>query len=338
MRHVYRAVARHPRDDHFHFEVGRALAARLGYPAEDLDLLPEAALESFAGVGYYFDLAEFQPGETVIDLGSGSGTDAFVAALHVGHTGRVVGIDMTDGQLEKARRLARTGGYVQVEFRESVIEAVPVDDGVADCVISNGVINLCPDKQKVFAEAARVLRPGGRLVLADIVTDLQFPSDITCNATLWAACIGGAAQRDEYRAAIEAAGFRVITVRENPAYSFLSTSAQNAGRDYGVRSISLLAVKEAVPADTLDAYGLSCGRLEPLIAQRLRALAPGQVLEIRSDRPEARDGIWSWVWLTGHALIAVEDDGPSRARYYVKKKRHLPSDVSAHTFDDRQKE
>jgi arsenite methyltransferase len=246
VRQVYRAVAGQPQDEHFHFEVGRPLAARLGYAAADLDYLPAAALESFAGVGYYFDLAALQPGEHVIDLGSGSGTDAFVAALHVGHAGRVVGIDMTDGQLEKARHLARAGRFHRVEFREGLIEAIPVADGVADCVISNGAINLCPDKRKVFAEAARVLRPGGRLALADIVTDLQFPSEISGNATLWAACIGGAAQRDDYRAAIEAAGFCVMTVRENTAYSFRSKSAQNAGRDYGVRSISLLAVKEVV--------------------------------------------------------------------------------------------
>jgi arsenite methyltransferase len=106
------------------------------------------------------------------------------------------------------------------------------------------VINLCPDKQAVFAEAARVLRPGGRLAVADIVTDAQLPSDVVCNATLWAACIGGAAQRDDYRAAIEGAGLRVAAVRENRQYCFLSRSAQNASRQYGVRSISLLAVKE----------------------------------------------------------------------------------------------
>src|SRR5258706_12826594 len=186
VRRMYSAVARRPQDQHFHFETGRALAARLGYAAADLARLSECALESFAGVGYYFDLAAFQPGETVIDLGSGSGTDAFVAALHVGHTGRVVGIDMTDDQLEKARRLARAAGFVQVEFREGLIEALALQDGVADGVISNGVINLCPDKRQVFAQAARVLRPGGRLALADIVTDRQFPSDISGNATLWA--------------------------------------------------------------------------------------------------------------------------------------------------------
>jgi ubiquinone/menaquinone biosynthesis C-methylase UbiE len=131
-----------------------------------------------------------------------------------------------------------------VEFREGLVEQIPLGQSEADCVISNGVINLCPDKGRVFAEVARVLRPGGRMAIADIVTDLPLPADVTCNATLWAACIGGAAQQDSYRTAIEGAGLRVITVRENPAYAFLSRSAQNASRDYGVKSISLLAVKE----------------------------------------------------------------------------------------------
>ncbi len=247
VQHMYRAVAREPHDGHFHFEMGRALAERLGYPAADLDRVPAAALESFAGVGHYFDLAALRSGETVVDLGSGSGTDAFVAALHVGSSGHVVGIDMTDAQLEKSTRLAAAARLTQVEFREGLIEQIPLENGTADCVISNGVINLCPDKKMVFAEATRVLRAGGRLALADIVTDVQLPSDVTCNATLWAACIGGAAQHEDYRAAIEAAGLRVTAVRENPEYSFLSRSAQNASRQYGVRSISLLAVKEDQP-------------------------------------------------------------------------------------------
>ena len=110
--------------------------------------------------------------------------------------------------------------------------------------MSNGVINLCPDKTRAFAEAARVLRRGGRLALADIVTERALPANVTCNSTLWAACIGGAAQQDAYRAAIESAGLRVVTVRENGAYAFLSKSAQNASREFGVKSVSLLAVKE----------------------------------------------------------------------------------------------
>jgi ubiquinone/menaquinone biosynthesis C-methylase UbiE len=246
VQHMYEAVARHPLDGHFHFEMGRALAERLGYPAADLDRVPAPAIESFAGVGYYFDLAALAAGERVIDLGSGSGMDALIAALHVGQTGRVVGIDMTDAQREKAGALARAAGFAQVEFRPGFIEQIPLGPGEADCVISNGVINLCPDKGRVFAEAARVLRPGGRLAIADIVTDRPLPANVTCNATLWAACIGGAAQQDDYCAAIEAAGLRVMHVRPNSAYAFLSKSAKNASREYGVKSISVVAVKETV--------------------------------------------------------------------------------------------
>jgi ubiquinone/menaquinone biosynthesis C-methylase UbiE len=245
VQHMYEAVARHPQDGQFHFEMGRALAERLGYPAGDLDRVPTPAIESFAGVGFYFDLAALQPGERVVDLGSGSGMDAFIAALHVGETGRVIGIDMTEAQRDKAGELARQAGFAHAEFRPGLIEEIPLTAGDADCVISNGVINLCPDKARVFAEAARVLRPGGRLAIADIVTDRPLPANVTCNATLWAACIGGAAQQDAYRAAIETAGLRVVSIRENSAYAFLSKSAQNASRDYGVKSISLLAVKGA---------------------------------------------------------------------------------------------
>jgi ubiquinone/menaquinone biosynthesis C-methylase UbiE len=150
---------------------------------------------------------------------------------------------MTDAQREKARSLAAAAGFAQAEFRPGLIEEIPLATGEADCVISNGVINLCPDKTRVFSEAARVLRPGGRLALADIVTERPLPANVTCNATLWAACIGGAAQQDTYRAAIEAAGFRIETMRENPAYAFLSKSAQNASREFGVKSVSVLAVK-----------------------------------------------------------------------------------------------
>ena len=242
---MYDAVARHPHDGHFHFEMGRPLAERLGYSGKALDSIPAPAIESFAGVGYYFDLAALQPGEHVVDLGSGSGMDTFIAALKVGTTGRIIGIDMTEAQREKAIGLAQAGGFSQVEFRPGFLEELPVGPGEADCVISNGVINLCPDKVRVFAEAARVLRPGGRLAVADIVTELTLPATVTCNATLWAACIGGAAQQDDYRHAVEGAGLRVLSIRENPAYAFLSKSAQNASREYGVKSISLVAVKEA---------------------------------------------------------------------------------------------
>jgi arsenite methyltransferase len=240
VKRMYEEVALEPERE-FHFETGRALAERLGYPAAELDRIPAAAIDSFAGVGYFLDLAAIEAGETVLDLGSGSGMDSFLAALACGSDGKVIGVDMTAAQLEKARRLADEGGFTQVEFRDGYIETPPVDDAGVDCVISNGVINLSPDKAAVFAAAARALRPGGRLALADIVSEHQLPEGVTCDAALWAACIGGAMQRDAYRRAIEAAGLEIQEWRTNTEYRFVSDRAENATRKYGVTSISLLA-------------------------------------------------------------------------------------------------
>jgi ubiquinone/menaquinone biosynthesis C-methylase UbiE len=239
---TYRHVAEQPHGD-YHFEMGRSLAERLGYPTEILDRIPAEAIESFAGVGYFFDLAGLRDGEEVIDLGSGSGMDAFVAADMVGRSGRVVGVDFTAEQLAKARRLA--AGLEHVQFHEGRIEKLPFADASFDCVISNGVINLSADKPRVFAEAARVLRPGGRLAIADIVTEQPLTEAIVCNVDLWASCIGGATQEDTYRQAIEAAGMRIDEIRAND-YQFLSPSARNASVTYGVTSTSVLAVKPSL--------------------------------------------------------------------------------------------
>jgi arsenite methyltransferase len=237
---MYQEVALHP-DHEFHFETGRPLAERLGYPVADLDCIPAAAIDSFAGVGYFLDFAAIAPGEVVLDLGSGSGTDAFLAALAAGEAGGVIGIDMTTEQLTKASDLAAGAGIANAEFRKGQIEDPPVDPASIDCVISNGVINLSPDKPAVFAAAAATLRPGGRLAIADIVTARQLPEGVTCDASLWAACIGGAMQRDLYLETIEAAGFEIAEVRENDQYRFISDRADDATRKYGVTSISLFA-------------------------------------------------------------------------------------------------
>ena len=241
VKDMYRNVAEQP-DADYHFEMGRPLAERLGYPVEVLDRIPDGAIESFAGVGYFFDLAELRPGESVVDLGSGSGMDVFFAALQVGDGGNVVGIDFTIEQLEKARHLAERAGFTQVDLREGRIERLPLDDESCDCVISNGVINLAPEKELVFAEAARVLRPGGRLAIADIVTEQQLKESIVCDADLWASCIGGASQEDAYRAAIESAGLTIGIVHDNP-YEFITDQARNASAKYGVKSASLLVIK-----------------------------------------------------------------------------------------------
>ena len=242
---VYRQVAEDPTGE-FHFERGRALAERLGYPVALLDRLPPDAIESFAGVGHPFELAGLQEGERVLDLGSGSGMDAFVAAHEVGPRGYVIGVDMTEQQLKKAEALRARQGLDHVEFRRGYIEEIPLEDAEVDVVISNGVINLSAEKERVFAEIARVLRPGGRMAISDIVTETQLSDNIVCDASLWAACIGGAAQQDRYRAMIERAGLSVGEVREHPEYGFLSKSATNASKDYGVKSVTLEAVKEAM--------------------------------------------------------------------------------------------
>jgi arsenite methyltransferase len=241
VREMYGQVAREEERE-LHFKVGRPVAERVGYPAQLLDAIPPEALASFAGVGYHFDLARTAPGAAVLDLGSGSGTDVFCAALQVGPDGRVVGVDFTRDQLAKAERLRARDGFGQVEFVEARIDALPFDDASFDVVISNGVINLSVVKAQVFAEAARVLRPGGRLALADIVSGRPLKERTRRNVDLWAACIAGAIPRDSYVDAIAAAGLEVTAVRRND-YEFISERALEACSTYGVESITLAAVK-----------------------------------------------------------------------------------------------
>lgn len=239
---MYRDVAEKPQGE-FHFEMGRALAERLGYDPSELDRIPAESIESFAGVGHFFHLADTKSGETVVDLGSGSGMDAFIASLKVGDTGRVIGVDMTDEQLAKSQALRERDGFGNVTFLKGYIEETGLPDGTADLVISNGVINLAPDKSKVFREVARILKRGGRFAISDIVSEAQLPEGIKCNADLWAACIGGAARQDDYGTMIRNAGMRLETVEDNTAYQFISENARGACEKFGVKSVSLLAVK-----------------------------------------------------------------------------------------------
>jgi SAM-dependent methyltransferase len=184
VRDKYREVAVDPHRT-FHFHVGRANAVRLGYEPDVVDALSWRAVESFAGVGNPFSLRRLQPGEHVVDVGSGAGFDSFVAAVQVGDTGFVVGVDMTPEMLKKSRATAEALGFAHVEFCEGLAEDLPVEDGWADAVISNGVINLCADKKAVFDEIHRVLKPGGWLQFADIANGRPVPPEALRDIDLW---------------------------------------------------------------------------------------------------------------------------------------------------------
>ena len=184
VRGKYREVALAPDAEH-HFHTGRRLAALLGYDPTIVDALPDRAVESFAGVANPFSLRVIQPGEHVVDVGSGAGFDSFVAAHHVGPDGRVFGVDMTPEMLAKSRATASILGLRNVEFREGFAEALPVDDESTDVVISNGVFNLCADKRAAFTEVLRVLRPGGTVQFADIANGRPVPPDALRQIDLW---------------------------------------------------------------------------------------------------------------------------------------------------------
>jgi SAM-dependent methyltransferase len=184
IRKEYAEVATHPTKG-FHFHTGRPLAARLGYQEAWLAQVPEPSIESFAGTGNPFALGPLQAGERVVDVGSGGGIDSLIAGWMVGASGSVIGVDMTPEMLAKAHASATARGLRHVEFREGHAEALPVEDGWADVVISNGVVNLCPDKVHVFREMHRVLRPGGRLQIGDIIVQKPVPESAKRDIDLW---------------------------------------------------------------------------------------------------------------------------------------------------------
>lgn len=171
----------------FHFHHGRPLAEILGYSMDQVDALPPEAVESFSGMGNPLGLGPIQPGETLLDLGSGGGFDCFIAAQAVGPTGQVIGVDMTEAMLEKSRATAREMRVNQVEFRQGLLEELPVSDGSVDVAISNGVINLCTNKNRIFQEIYRILKPGGRLLLGDMVVHRPVPDAAKANVDLWTA-------------------------------------------------------------------------------------------------------------------------------------------------------
>lgn len=191
-----------------------AQAEAVGYLKEDLENVPEGAAMGL-GCGNPIAIAELREGETVLDLGAGAGMDVFLAANKVGAKGRVIGVDMTREMIDRASAIAKSNGYENVEFRLGEIEKLPVDDGSMDTVISNCVINLSPDKSRVFSEAYRVLKPRGKLIVSDIVSEHQLPDGIREDPNAWAGCIAGALEQQEYLAKIREAGFRDLQLVPN---------------------------------------------------------------------------------------------------------------------------
>jgi len=193
------------------------ISKKIGYTEEELEVVPEGANLGL-GCGNPVALASLKEGETVLDLGSGAGFDCFLAASRVGNRGRVIGVDMTPEMLEKARENARKGNYTNVEFRLGEIESLPVADNSVDIVISNCVVNLSPDKKRVFAEAFRALKPGGRLMISDIVLLKELPDFVKNSIEAYIGCVSGAILKDEYLMVIKAAGFQDVKIVDEASF------------------------------------------------------------------------------------------------------------------------
>jgi arsenite methyltransferase len=241
IRVEYEAVAIDPSRG-FHFHTGRPLARLLGYPDAVLEGIPEDALASMAGTGNPFALGPVGIGDRIVDCGSGAGVDAIVAARLTGPTGAVIGVDMTVPMLLKARAAATASGVPNVEFREGYLEALPVVDGWADRVISNGVLNLVPDKATALAEMHRVLRPGGCLQLADIVLGRPVSNGAKQDVSLWTGCIAGGLPRAELAALVAEAGFSDVHILDGIDV-FAGAPQQSSAAAYGTIGAGIRARK-----------------------------------------------------------------------------------------------
>ncbi len=225
VQRMYEAVATEP-ERGFHFPTGRAACRLVGYPEDVLAAVPESVAESFAGVGYPFRAGVIRSGDVVLDIGSGSGTDVFIASRLVGRTGRVIGLDITDAMRAKLEANLRSAGIANVTVLEGNAEAIPLPDAAVDVVTSNGVLNLVPDKHRAAAEIARVLRPGGRIQIADIVVGTPASEACRTNAALWAECVVGATTEADYLAAFRAVELTDIEVLDRHDYFAGSSSEE----------------------------------------------------------------------------------------------------------------
>jgi arsenite methyltransferase len=351
VRAMYTDIARDPVRG-YHVPTGRAACAFVGYPSELLAGLPTSSVESFAGVGFPFAGNVLRAGDVVLDVGSGSGTDALLAARAVGPSGRVIALDLTAAMLAKLERSLAVAGVENVRWLEGNAERLPLGDASVDAVTSNGVFNLVPDKRAAFAELHRVLKPGGRLQVADIALGRPLTGDCLSDPRVWAECIVGATREDEYIALLAHAGFDRAEALGRLDYFSASSSPETRAiaRSFGACSIVVRAVKPpasslprplawppasstiapsapppvpatAPPPDAVvDGYGIPCGKLEPMIKGGMRALESGQVLEVRADDPLARAGVPAWCRLAGHTLLETIEEDSLRTRFLLQKR------------------
>ncbi len=226
----------------FHFHTGRKLATLLNYDQSWLKNVPEASIESFAGTGNPFSLGAIKEGYNVLDIGSGAGIDSLIAASKVGPSGSVIGIDMTDSMLNKARASARAAGATNIEFVKSQAESLPLPDNYIDVVISNGVLNLIPDKFGVLSEMFRVLKPGGRLQIADIILEKAVSNSAKSIVSLWSGCIAGGLLEEELEEFVTRAGFVDFEITWSAEVFDGAPQASNAAA-YGTKGITFRAIK-----------------------------------------------------------------------------------------------
>jgi arsenite methyltransferase len=350
VRAMYTDVARDPARG-YHVPIGRTACAFVGYGDHELAGLPASAVESFAGVGYPFAANVIRQGDSVLDIGAGSGADALLAAQAVGRSGTVVALDLTMAMLAKLEEAAAASRLKNVSVLEGNAERLPLRDASVDVVTSNGVVNLVPDKRAAFAEIHRVLKPGGRLQIADIALGRPLSGDCASDPRLWAECIVGATLEDEYVALMSGAGFERVETLGRFDYFSASPSAEtrSIAKSFNACAIVVRAVKPpspplpaaliwppasttvsressvaAAPALTPDAvvdgYGQPCGTLEPIMKARMRGLESGQILEIRADDPLARLGVPAWSRLAGHALLQTIEEDDRRTRFLLRKR------------------
>lgn len=239
--HKYTEVALEP-EKGFHFHTGRPLADMLGYPPAEYARLPQATVDSFAGTGNPFAMGDLREGETVLDLGSGAGFDLLQAALKVGPAGRAIGVDMTAAMREKAVASAKAMGLTNVDVREGFLEELPVEDASIDVVISNGVLNLTPDKEAVMREVYRVLKPGGRFQIGDIVVHIDVPQEAKDDVELWSNCIAGALTKDEWQWVLDHVGFRDVRWgSETDVYS--GSKHESDAKEFETRGVTFFGRK-----------------------------------------------------------------------------------------------